>query len=270
VDTVEASASPTLVFERSPATATLRVSGTVAAGAPPIVRSVAVVDATRHFLGILRDVLESSGILVAGGITDIAGAGAMPAAIGAPLLEHVSPPLREIAAIGMRSSHNLHAESAFRALGVRDGLVASTALSREAVTRVLSSWGIPPDAAVVADGSGLSRHNYVTAAAIMAVLQRMAADEDWRDDWMAAFPAGGSDGTLSRRFTSSAARGRVRAKTGTMMAVRSLAGYVRTDAGELLAFVMIVNNAAGTRDEVDGVLDAAVDRMVAFRRSKSE
>jgi serine-type D-Ala-D-Ala carboxypeptidase/endopeptidase (penicillin-binding protein 4) len=266
VDTVDAGASTTIVFERLPATRTLRVSGAIAAGAPPIVRSVAVVDTTRHFLKILRDVLESSGILIAGGITDIASAGVIPSAAGAPLLEHASPPLREIAAVGMKTSHNLHAESVFRALSAKDVLVASTALSRDAVTRVLSSWGVSADAAVVADGSGLSRHNYVTAAAVMTVLRRMAADEDHRDDWMGAFPAGGSDGTLSSRFMSSVARGRVRAKTGTLMGVRSLAGYVRTDAGELLAFVMIVNNAVGTREEVDGVLDAAIDRMVAFRR----
>jgi D-alanyl-D-alanine carboxypeptidase/D-alanyl-D-alanine-endopeptidase (penicillin-binding protein 4) len=266
VDTVEPGTSTSVVFERPPGTATLRVSGGIPAGAPPIVRPVAVADATRHFLGILRDVFESHGVLTTGGIVDVASAGVLAGPTRGPLVEHRSPPLSEIAAIGLKTSHNLHAESVFRVLGASGGGGASTALARESLRGTLSSWGIPPDAVVIADGSGLSRYTYVTADALMTVLRRMAGDERHRDHWMAAFPAGGTEGTLSARFTAGTAHGRVRAKTGTMMAVRSLAGYVRSDAGELLAFVMIVNNAVGTREEVDAVLDAAVERLVAFRR----
>jgi D-alanyl-D-alanine carboxypeptidase/D-alanyl-D-alanine-endopeptidase (penicillin-binding protein 4) len=99
----------------------------------------------------------------------------------------------------------------------------------------------------------------------MRVLRRMAADERHRDGWLASFPVG-SEGSLSSRFLDGVAKGRVRAKTGELAAVRALSGYVRTEAGELLAFVMIVNNATGTRPEVDAVLDRVVERLVSFRR----
>jgi D-alanyl-D-alanine carboxypeptidase/D-alanyl-D-alanine-endopeptidase (penicillin-binding protein 4) len=253
-----------LRFERLPGAPVLRVIGSVGAGAPPIERAVAVVDPTMYFLATLRDALESRGILITGGIADADAAGAPAAPLQPALVEHYSPPLRDIAATTMRTSHNLHAESLLRATARHEALLASTAAARSVVSAVLEGWGVPADAIVIADGSGLSRYNYQTAAALMTVLRKMATDERHRDDWLASFPAGGGDGTLAARFVGGVAQGRVRAKSGSLRATRALSGYVRTGAGELLAFVMVVNNAPGPPQEVEGILDRAVERLVAY------
>lgn len=243
----------------------LRVSGNIPAG-QVVTRFVSVFDATRHFLTILREVLQSCGIPVAGGIAGALEDGA-PGATGAPLVEHASPPLREIAAVAMRTSHNLPAESLFRALARAGTPPGTVDAARDAVAGVLHRWGVPEDSVVVADGSGLSRYNHLTASALMIVLRRMAGDQRHCDEWLSLFPVGGRQGTtLASRFTGGAASGRVRAKTGTLGSVRALSGYVRTLDGELLAFVMIVNNAVGSRSDVQDVLDRAVERLVRFER----
>ncbi len=61
-----------------------------------------------------------------------------------------------------------------------------------------------------------------------------------------ALPIAGVDGSLASRMKGTAAAGNVRAKTGTMSNIRSLAGYVTTRGGERLAFVIVVNNFEGT------------------------
>jgi D-alanyl-D-alanine carboxypeptidase/D-alanyl-D-alanine-endopeptidase (penicillin-binding protein 4) len=266
VVTSHAGAATILRFERSPGSAVLRVTGSIGAGAAPVERAVAVLDATAHFLAVLRAALESRGILLTGGVVDAAHAAASAAPLDSPLVEHHSPPLREIAATTMRTSHNLHAESLMRAVARREALVAHTQAARSVIGAVLERWGIPADAVVLMDGSGLSRYNLVTAAALMTVLRRMATDARHREDWLAAFPAGGGDGTLARRFVDGAARGRVRAKSGTLRSTRALSGYVRTGGGELLAFVMVVNNVAGPPQDVEGILDRAVERLASFAR----
>ena len=270
--TIEATASTspagapnTLQFARVPGTWTLRIGGSIAAGSPPFERRVAVRNPTAYFLASLRDALEAGGILVNGGIAELESLLQPVVPGGTPLVHHQSPTLGAIAAVTMKTSHNLHAESLFRAVARDGALVGNVSAARSIVAGVLESWGVPGDAVVIADGSGLSRHNHVTASALMRVLRRMAADDRHRDGWLASFPVG-SEGSLSSRFIDGVAKGRVRAKTGELAAVRALSGYVRTEAGELLAFVMIVNNATGTRPEVDAVLDRAVERLVSFRR----
>jgi D-alanyl-D-alanine carboxypeptidase len=58
----------------------------------------------------------------------------------------------------------------------------------------------------------------------------------------------------------------VRAKTGTLSKRDALSGYVDTDGGERLAFVVLVNNATAPARELDTVIDAVVERLAAFER----
>ena len=62
------------------------------------------------------------------------------------------------------------------------------------------------------------------------------------------------------------AEGNVRAKTGTMSNIRSLAGYVTTRDGERLAFVIVVNNFEGTGAAANQAIDAIAVRLAEFTR----
>ena len=80
------------------------------------------------------------------------------------------------------------------------------------------------------------------------------------------FPIAGIDGTLATRMKGTTGENTVRAKTGTMSNVRSLAGYVTTAGGEPLAFVALVNNFEGTGAQANVALDALAVRLASFSR----
>ena len=81
---------------------------------------------------------------------------------------------------------------------------------------------------MAADGSGLSRYDLTSAAALDALLSHMFISQGHREPWVAALPIAGVDGTLERRMKGTPAEGRVHAKTGSIAYVRALAGYVQT------------------------------------------
>jgi D-alanyl-D-alanine carboxypeptidase/D-alanyl-D-alanine-endopeptidase (penicillin-binding protein 4) len=79
----------------------------------------------------------------------------------------------------------------------------------------------------LADGSGLSRLDRLTASAVVALLEAGLASADVRDAFLQSLAVAGVDGTLEDRLESRPARGRVIAKTGTTNTASSLSGFVR-------------------------------------------
>ena len=81
-----------------------------------------------------------------------------------------------------------------------------------------------------------------------------------------ALPIAGVDGSLSTRMKGTPAENNVRAKTGTMSNIRTLAGYVTTRDSEHLAFVVLINNFEGTGTNANDALDAIAVRLASFSR----
>ena len=79
----------------------------------------------------------------------------------------------------------------------------------------------------LADGSGLSRLDRLTASAVVALLEAGLAEGDLRDAFLDSLAVAGVDGTLEDRLESRPARGQVIAKTGTTSAASALSGFVR-------------------------------------------
>jgi D-alanyl-D-alanine carboxypeptidase/D-alanyl-D-alanine-endopeptidase (penicillin-binding protein 4) len=69
----------------------------------------------------------------------------------------------------------------------------------------------------------------------------MGKQSKFSQAWRDSLTIGGVDGTLRNRFKGTRASGNVRGKTGTIDQVSALSGYVRTAAGEELAFSMVIN-----------------------------
>jgi D-alanyl-D-alanine carboxypeptidase/D-alanyl-D-alanine-endopeptidase (penicillin-binding protein 4) len=84
---------------------------------------------------------------------------------------------------------------------------------------------------------------------------------------MQALPIAGVDGSLGNRMRDTLAARNVRAKTGTMSNIRTLAGYVTTLDGEHLALVAMVNNFEGTGMQALAALDAIAVRLASFSRT---
>jgi len=114
--------------------------------------------------------------------------------------------------------------------------------SAKMMARTLTEkFRFPPASVSPADGSGLSRRNRVTPAA-MADLLAGAARADYAMVLLSSMPVAGVDGTLRRRFLRSPCRGRVLAKTGYIAGVSALSGYVLDDQMRIrYAFSVLCN-----------------------------
>jgi D-alanyl-D-alanine carboxypeptidase/D-alanyl-D-alanine-endopeptidase (penicillin-binding protein 4) len=163
----------------------------------------------------------------------------------------------------LKDSINLYAEAAMR-LNVAPGVFPDNDAALEAVRKRLESWGVVPGEQQLVDGSGLSRRDVITADALLVVLRRLHAAGS--SPLIDALPIAGVDGSLASRMRATIAEGNVRAKTGTMSNIRSLAGYVTAADGERLAFVVMVNNFEGAGAAAVQAIDAIAVKLAGFRR----
>ncbi len=253
---------------RRPGSLKLGVSGTVPAGKPDVTQDVSVENPTAFMAGAFRQALLGRGIEVSGGAIDADELPAPPDVAGAEaLVSYTSPPLSEIGKVLLKVSQNLYADTLLKALGrPADGGTATAREGRRVLREVLQGWGIAPERYLQADGSGLSRYNYLTVDVLVTVLTRMYADDRHYVPFINALPVAGVDGTIAGRMKDTRAQGNARAKTGSIANARALSGYVTSADGEPLVFSMIVNNFNVPQSEADAIIDRAVVRLAEFRR----
>ena len=253
---------------RLPGQSTLELRGSIPLGSDPLRRQVSVDDPTLFFLRTLRQTLIREGIEVDGDAIDIddvdLGTATEPREPGYVLSRHLSPPLSELAIDMMKRSQNLFAETIFRTLGSQTG-TGTVEASRNTIGTLLSAWAIGSDQFIIADGSGLSRYNHLTPAALVTVLEQMRSGHQ-SAAFEAALPVAGRDGTLAGRMGGTAAEGNARAKTGTMSNVSALAGLVDTEDGETLVFAIMANNYRVSSNDINRIIDQAVEQLANFTR----
>lgn len=157
-----------------------------------------------------------------------------------------SAPISDLVENLLQISDNVSAEVLARETAIaRGGDPSFTGAVKETLA-ALSAAGLDTTGAVMSDASGLSTDDRIPARLLGAILSAAAAPAQGPDDTqflrpiIAGLPVAGGDGTLDDRFTpdagSSAGRGVVRAKTGTLTDVSSLAGVVTDADGRLLVF----------------------------------
>lgn len=161
-----------------------------------------------------------------------------------------SLPVENIVELVLIHSDNDAAEVLFRHIGRAGGRSGSIADAQIAMQETLSRLGAWTEGMQVVDGSGLARTNLTSPRALIRAMQLgVAADHPRYRAVATGMSVAGAEGTLAGRFTedgTGSGRGLVRAKTGTLTQVHSLAGYVRDNDGALLVYSFIVN---GEQDE---------------------
>lgn len=259
--------SPLQVSTQRPANrAVLEVTGSIPVGSAPVQRRIAVANPTQHFVEELRKALTANGIDVKGPAVDIDDLEDPPKPQDAvPLVMHRSPPLRTLALTMMRISQNQYAETLVKTVGAQAGAPTFEG-GRQQTSQVLAEWGVDPSEAVLADGSGLSRYNLVTADGLVTTLAHIARSPTLDGPFRATLTVAGADGMLKERLKGTPAEGRVQAKTGSMRNARSLSGFTETGDGEPVAFAVLVNNYGVPAAEVDQAIDALLLRVATFRR----
>jgi serine-type D-Ala-D-Ala carboxypeptidase/endopeptidase (penicillin-binding protein 4) len=171
---------------------------------------------------LLRRSLEAVGVMVSGRTRT----GVLTTA-GLPLARDVSEPLADVVRFMGRESDNYTAEMLVKQLGASYAGVGSTAAGTRVIRTALDEAGVPLAGVRLADGSGLSRLDRLTAAAVVALLEAGLADGELRDSFLQSLAVAGVSGTLENRMEKRPARGRVIAKTGTTRTASALSGFVR-------------------------------------------
>ena len=139
----------------------------------------------------------------------------------------------------MKNSDNLYAESMFYQLAASAGGKATAKTGRAMVNRLIQKMGMNPGNYYIADGSGLSLFNYVSAELEVAFLRYAYRNTNIYNHLLPSMPIAGVDGTLDNRMRTGFAHGNVKAKTGTVTGVSALAGYLTAANGHRLCFSII-------------------------------
>ncbi|MET7618446.1 D-alanyl-D-alanine carboxypeptidase/D-alanyl-D-alanine-endopeptidase [Streptomyces sp. NPDC005408] len=208
-------------------------------------------DAARAFERLLKD---------RGIASSAASAPGRPAAGSALLAKVLSVPLSALVERTLTNSDNDIAEALARQTAIATGEEPGFEGGGRAVTKQLAKLKLPLTGARIADGSGLNRNDRLTADLLTALLAR-AADPDHPElrPVLTGLPIAGFSGTLQSRYTeTSPGTGLVRAKTGTLTGVNTLAGTVVAPDGRLLAFAFLAANTPSQE-----AAQPALDRLAA-------
>ncbi|MFI1487665.1 D-alanyl-D-alanine carboxypeptidase/D-alanyl-D-alanine-endopeptidase [Streptomyces sp. NPDC020747] len=187
-------------------------------------------DAAKKFAGLLNDRGIKTADPVPAKATDRAKA----------LATVKSPPLSALVERMLTNSDNDIAEALARQTAVAADEPASFKGGGTAIREQLKKLGLPLKGVEFADGSGLDRADKLTADLLTALLAKAAdpAHPELRAA-LTGLPVAGFTGTLSTRYAGQPGTGLVRAKTGTLTGVHTLAGTVVDTDGHLLAFAFL-------------------------------
>jgi D-alanyl-D-alanine carboxypeptidase/D-alanyl-D-alanine-endopeptidase (penicillin-binding protein 4) len=203
-------------------------------------------------------------LLAARGITVKATISRTTAPVGGRTLAQVlSPTVAELVELDLSTSDNDLAEALLRLTAVARGRPGSFLAGTKTVTEVLSELGVPTAGLDLRDGSGLARSSAIAPLTLARLLQVAAgAAQPVLRTLVTSLPVAGFTGTLAFRYAhppSSSAAGLVRAKTGTLTGVSTLAGLTE-QSGRTLLFVVMSNRVPS-----GGTVEAreALDRFAA-------
>ena len=196
-----------------------------------------------------------------GTITGTTRAGRLPAA-ARELLAWESVTLAEIIRDINKHSNNVMARQLLLSLAMNRGSApASPEMGSARVLDWMVHHQIDATTVILDNGSGLSRSERISARALSSVLQ-----STWQSplmpEFIASLPLVGIDGTMGRRLQESSVRGQAHIKTGTLIDVSSVAGYVTARSGRRIIVSCIINdaNASAARPALDVLLQWIYDR----------
>ena len=186
------------------------------------------VAAAEEFTRLLR----ARGISVAGDARE-----AKTTPTGAMIAEISSASVSSVVGEMLTNSDNNTAELLVRHIGLSRSLQPTTAAGLAVIRELLGQWGI--EGVTVKDGSGLSRGNRMTCAALVALLDRSPIGGGLKKGLAVA----GRTGTLKDVFNDSPVAGRLLGKTGTLLNIKTLGGVLPVDSNDEVTFALFLNGA---------------------------
>jgi D-alanyl-D-alanine carboxypeptidase/D-alanyl-D-alanine-endopeptidase (penicillin-binding protein 4) len=184
---------------------------------------------------LFKSALKQAGVVVTGPI----GHGASPGVEDDPVAFVLSAPMQAIVREVNTDSDNFLAEMLLKQLGALVQVPGSGVSGARVVREILQAAAVPVEGMRIADGSGLSTLDRLSARTLAGVMEAAYLHPDLRKPFRDSLAVAGRTGTLETRMRGTVAWGSVAAKTGTTNSASSLAGY----AGDRYAFAVLHNGA---------------------------
>jgi D-alanyl-D-alanine carboxypeptidase/D-alanyl-D-alanine-endopeptidase (penicillin-binding protein 4) len=220
-------------------TNTIVVRGGVPARSGPTEVYVTVENPIHYFAAVTAEDFARNGITVQG---QIVLTPKDPRPDWRPVAQHTTP-LNIIVDVINKKSQNHYAEQLIKIIGAEKKGEGSWKAGAEAVTEWLTGkLGVPANEYHQEDGSGMSRENRASANAFIHLLREMWKSP-WREDFVSSLPySGDPDAKFGRRLRTPPYARQVYAKTGYIVGVVGLSGYVHAQSGKIYAFSFLFNN----------------------------
>jgi D-alanyl-D-alanine carboxypeptidase/D-alanyl-D-alanine-endopeptidase (penicillin-binding protein 4) len=218
------------------------INGQTTKNSLPHYSSLAISDPAMLAGAFLKDHLVKLGIKVSGNISRKAAP-----AKAIKLASHESRALAEALIDFTKASNNVANDALVKAIAAESGVrPASFSAGLRLINEFLDhEVGIKSGSLITADGAGTSRYNLITPEQMVKLLTYAASRFHMGPEFMAALPIAGEDGTLRSRLRSDFLKGNIRAKTGSLSGVSSLAGYFIAEDGLRYAFAIMINGFIG-------------------------
>ncbi len=173
------------------------------------------------------------------------------------ILEHVSKPLDTIVSKVLKDSNNLYAEMIFKTSGAKfSDSQGTTAAGIDFFNNYYKDINTKTKP-VIADGSGASRNDLITADWMTEALNKIYKNNDF--DGFQKLMAKPVEGTLSDRLLNISQN--VRAKTGTISGVSVLTGYVDAKSNNKYSFAILIQNYPDSSLDAKKLEDAIVNEI---------
>ncbi len=262
-NTVKTSAKPSLsaIGYKLDKDNQLITSGAIGSETWAFETTIAILNPLRYAQDLVKHSLKEQNITLGGDVIQ----GDQPTSV-VVLASQKSKPLNQLMADTLKPSDNVFADSLFlHTASILNGSPINWLQANTVAKRFLEQQtGVNLSQAVLVDGSGLSKQDRLSAKQTVDLLSYIYTHFPITYEFIAALPISGQDGTLQRRFNSSAQQGLVRAKTGTMTGILSLSGYLSAANGHTLAFAMYINRNPKTSPNVAGRYHWLIDQLCNY------
>ncbi len=228
------------------------IEGTIPTDQTDFVVKAAMPDPALQAGNTLLQKIRKSGIHVSGGVAKVQN---QISEKRTTIAIQLSPPLKDLIVPLNKESLNLFAEHLLREAGRKYLGEPSIPNGIKAYRKFCAEKGINDAGFFPADGSGLSRSNALTAQTLVETI-KYEYDSKNSELFFNALPVAGIDGTLKNSFKGTPLEKNVRAKTGSLERVRSLAGSLKSKKHRTILFAILINNYPGTSAETSKLLES--------------
>jgi serine-type D-Ala-D-Ala carboxypeptidase/endopeptidase (penicillin-binding protein 4) len=235
--------------------AQLHIQGQLRVGSAPEEVAIAIPQPARNFLQRFKQTLSKQGITV-----NQSSIATEPSATpGSEIAVVNSASLASLITEANQESNNLYAESLLRTLGASQSQKTDSSLEAglEVLKKTLALMGVDGTSYDLVDGSGLSRHDWLTPKTLVQTLQGMEKSPRFAI-YRNSLAVAGSSGTLRNRFLNSPIAGKFQGKTGFLSGSTALSGYLEPPDYSPLVLSILINQF----DQPLGDIQEAIDEIV--------